>query len=159
MAVAGDALGDHGSCANPYAFLEGDGLDDEVKGGFFVVVVAGHEDGTLGEAAVGADLDFALVFDPDGFADPGMVADLEVPWELDDDAVLEDDTFPNLGSEEAEDGFAEGIEGVEGIEEEKAAAYKPAGPFQLAGPLVEPRVVEAREVCGGFLASLHWVRS
>ena len=85
----------------PGAVFEDDGFYDEVEGGFFIVVVAGEEQGSLGEAAIRAYLDSGEVIDPRVFPDPGMVSDLQVPGVFDVYRWVDADTLPYFGSKQA----------------------------------------------------------
>lgn len=86
----------------PGAVFEDYGFYDEVEGGFFIVVVAGEEQGSLGEAAISTDLHGGEVIDPGAFPDPGMVSDLQVPRILNIYGWVDTDSLPYFGSKQTQ---------------------------------------------------------
>lgn len=62
-------------------------------------MIAGKQIGPLADADAVADPNGCVVVDPDQFAQPYVIADLEEPWVLDGDAGLADETLANPGAE------------------------------------------------------------
>jgi hypothetical protein len=77
------AGGYHGLGRNPDFRADGDRAEAKIKPGVPMIVVAGTEIGTLGQADVGADGDRTQVVDPDVFAEPAMVGNGETPGKFD----------------------------------------------------------------------------
>ena len=100
MAFHGDSGADDGFCSYPGTVFKDDGLNDEVEGRFLIVVVAGEEHGSLGEAAIGADLYGGKIVDPNIFSDPGVVSDLEEPRVFDVYRWVDADAFANRGTKQ-----------------------------------------------------------
>lgn len=118
MAFHGDSGADDGFCSYPGTVFEDDGLNDEVEGRFLVVVVAGEEHGSLGEAAIGADMHCSEVINPDIFSYPGVVSDLQEPGVFDVNRWVDADTFANPGSKQTQQKHLQSAGGIPGVFEE-----------------------------------------
>jgi hypothetical protein len=97
---------------DPAAGFEVNAAEAEVKGGFLPVVVAGAEVEALGEADVVFNHNRGEVVDPEGFAEPAVVADGESPGEFDFDAGFDADALAEGGAEAAQEPDFEAREGL-----------------------------------------------
>src|SRR5450631_3724006 len=88
-----------GEGAHPASLIEGDGHTHEAEAGIFVVVVAGEQIRSLRDANVVADGHADEVVDPRAFADPGVLADAQMPGVL--------DVYPRLDNHPRADARAE----------------------------------------------------
>lgn len=71
---------------HPDTILDHNRSYNEIESLFRVIVVTGAEIGPLGDTDIAADTDFVQRVEQDAFADPGVVADFEVPGIFDVDA-------------------------------------------------------------------------
>lgn len=140
MAFHGNSGADDSLRSYPGTVFKDDGLNDEVKGRFLVVVVAGEEHGSLGEATIGAYLYCGEVIDPNIFSYPGVVSDLEEPRVFDVYRWVDADTFANPGSKKTQQEHLQSAGGIPGVFEEENIQVVPHESFDRV-PGIKPGVI------------------
>lgn len=102
-------------------------------------MVAGAQVSTLGNADVGADPDAKESVQPDAFADPAMVADLQQPGRLDIDAGLEQDAVPDPRAEQTQQPDFQARRWIERVLQKQGIDTVPNGARDKSASLVMPR--------------------
>ena len=93
---------------NPRAIANDDGPVPIRKVWLGVVMVAGAKKDALGNAAVRPNCDRLEIKNEHFLADPGMVTDFELPWEMDIDAGFDYDPAANPSAAPTKDGTFDG---------------------------------------------------
>ncbi|MGO4692074.1 hypothetical protein [Glaciibacter sp. 2TAF33] len=83
------------------------------------------QEGFLGDDNVGTDMNLILIVEPDTFADPRSVADMEFPRKLDASSRAEHYLATNLSAKEAKDAYAEARADLPGVCYKDQLDYRP----------------------------------
>ncbi len=121
--------------ADPSPVAHDDGLNDQIEGRRFVIVIPGAKECALGDAHIIFERDRSQVQQPALFSQPNVVADRQFPRKRDFDIGLDNDAASNAGAKEAQHPtFQRG-------ELERAMLKQPEAheqPEELAAPAAAP---------------------
>src|SRR5262249_51630681 len=127
---------------DPRASLHDDRFHDQIKCGRFVIMIPGAQQSALGNANMILEGDSITTKQPAYFAEPHMVADLELPGEGDFDVWLDHHSLADARAEQTQDPAFQRVK-PERTELKKPQAHQQ--PEELGGPACTAIKVSGRK--------------